>query len=186
MDRRDSPTWIAIELSRYGETKVEDGTLEPSLRADLEVDDDFPLFVPATSYPKGNRLITIHLVEGYVFIGTGLEEVRYFALENKPYINKIISTPTGPHKIRTPSVIGDDHIQSMKDQLRQQIAADIEEGAQVRVRDGIYRSLIGRVMGVQDDHAFVKIELRSIKLIATVPRVFLEVEEASGKPSGIM
>jgi len=167
-------------LSRYGETKVEDGTLEPALRSDLGVDSDFPLFIPATSYPKGNRLITVHLVEGYVFIGTGLEEVRYFALERKPYIGKIISTPTGPYKIRTPSVIGDAHIQEMKQQLRQQIAADIEEGAQVKVKDGVYKALVGKVMGVQDDHAFVKIELRSIKLIATIPRVFLEVEEASG------
>lgn len=174
MDHRDEPTWIAIELTRLGETKVEDGTLESAIRKDLGVDGNFPLFVPATGYTKNNRTITIHLMEGYVFVGSGLSETEYFNLEKKPYIGQVMSTRPHAHKMRVLSVIEDNHIQEMRTKLRSLASADIEVDAEVRITEGPYKYLEGSVLGLDADNAFVKIKLRSLEVIATIPRIFLE------------
>ena len=177
MDQRDAQTWIALELNRTGEQKIEDGTLDAALRIDLSVGSDFPVFVPATNYTKNNRTITLYLVEGYVFVGSGLPETTYFALERRPYISRVIHTKPGPHKLRVLSVIPDTYIEEMRGQLRALVASDIEVGAEVRVTDGPYKALAGKVLDVEGDQAIVEIHLRSLELILTIPRVFLEAEE---------
>ncbi len=176
MDLRDDLTWIAIELTRFGESKVEDGTLVASLRSDLGVDEEHPFFVPATSYTKGRRTVTVHLMEGYVFTGAGLDDIMYFALEKKPYVQQVMSTHGGPHRMRVLSVIRNSHVQEMRAKLRSMMASDIELNAWVKVTDGQYKQLEGRVLDLDDEHAFVKIEMRSLKVIATIPRVFLDPE----------
>lgn len=177
MDQRDAQTWIALELNRAGEQKIEDGSLETTLRSDLGVDSDFPLFIPATTYSKGTRTITLHLMEGYVFVGSGLSETQYFALERRPYIASIIHTKAGPHNLRVLSVISDVHIEEMREQLRALVSSDIEVGAEVRVLEGPYKTLQGLVLDIEGDQAIVEIHLRSLELILTIPRVFLEAEK---------
>jgi len=177
LDQRDAQTWIALELNRAGEQKIEDGTLASSLQNDLSVGIDFPIFIPATTYTKNNRPITLYLVEGYVFVGSGLPETQYFALERRPYVVQVIHTKPGPHKIRVLSVIPNSHIEEMQKQLRALVSSDIEIGAQVRITDGPYKTLVGKVLDVEGDHAIVEIHLRSLELILTIPRVFLEAAD---------
>lgn len=179
VDSRDEVTWIAIELSRAGEQRVEDGTLAQALRSDLDAD-GLLVFIPAASYERGDRRITVHLMEGYVFVGSGLPETRYFALENKPYVAKVMSVRSGRYRIRTPSVISDKHIEELRHQLRQMIVSGIEIGDDVRVTGGQYQALKGLVLGFDGDYAFVRIELRSLEIIATIPRLFLESSPSLG------
>ena len=174
MDRRDAPTWIAIELTKFGEQKIEEGTLADAIRRDLNAEANHGVFVPAVTYTKGRRAITIHLMEGYVFVASGLDETAYFALERKPYVAQVLSTLTGNRRMRTLSVIPDSQIREMKRQLRQMAASDIIMGAKVKVTEGTYRALEGIVVGLDDDHAAVKIELRSLKVLAFIPRLFLD------------
>jgi len=176
VDQRDSRTWIAVELTPLGEAKVEDGSLAGSLRADLGVDESFPVFIPAVTFSKGNRKVTIHLLEGYVFVPSGLTETTYFGLERKPYIGRVMSSQTGPHKIRTPSVIPDSRVAEMRGQLRKMVASDIEVGEQVRVTEGTYRSLEGQVVGMDPggEAAFIHVRLRSLERITLIPLVMLE------------
>jgi len=173
VDHRDEATWIAVELSKQGEDRVEDGTLVQVLQRDLE-SEGHPIFVPAVSYSKAGRRITLHLLEGYVFVASGLPETRYFRLEQKPYINQVMSTRGGPHQMRTLSVIDNDYIESLRDQLRGMVASDIEAGDRVQVLDGRYRTLEGVVVGTYKDMAYVRIKLRALHSIATIPKVFLE------------
>ena len=177
MDQRDDLTWIALELTKFGEQRVEDGTIAGIIRKDLDAAADHLVFVPALGYTKGNRRITLHLMEGYVFIAAGLPEVSYFALEKKPYANQVMSTRGGPHQMRALSVIDNDYVTSMRTQLRGMIASDIEMGTKVRMINGRYKSLEGTVLDLEDDYAFVGVELRSLKVIATVPKIFLESED---------
>lgn len=174
MDQRDDLTWIAIELTKFGESKVEDGSLAQSLRRDLGVDQDHEVFIPAVSYHKRAQLITIHLVEGYAFVASGLPEVRYFALERRPYVSQVMSTQGGPHRLRVLSTIRNIQIDEMKTRLRTLVASDIEVEAKVRVTEGTYRNLDGVVLDLDGDHAAVSIALRSLNAIARIPRVFLE------------
>ena len=178
LDHRDDHTWVAIELSPLGETKVEEGTLVKVLRSDLEVGEDYPIFIPSIVYQKGGKRVSLHLMEGYAFVVSGLPETRYFALEQKPYVTQVMSTRGGPYRMRTPSVISDAHIQDLQRQLRKMVSSDIEVGARIFVLDGLYKGLDGEVLGIENEEAFVLVELRSIKIIATVPLVFLESREA--------
>lgn len=172
MDQRDETTWVVIELSPLGESKVEDGTLERTLRRDLGVDGDFPIFIPVLSYPKGSRTINIHLMEGYVFVATGLPDTTYFALERKEYVESVISTPG---RVRTMNVVPNKKIQELRAQLRQMVAADIQVGSTVRVTNGPYRNLEGTTITIDKDNASVRFLLRSLDMIATIPLVFLDV-----------
>ena len=57
------------------------------------------------------------------------------------------------------------------------LSSDIALYDKVTVIDGSYKSLEGVVMGIEKDKAFVKINLRSMEVIATIPLMFLEVTE---------
>ena len=174
MDQRDDPTWIAIELTYLGETKVEEGTFEASLRSDLGVGPDFPIFLPVATYVKDGATVVVHLMEGYAFVASGLPESSYFALERTSYVNRVLSSRTGPQRLRTLSVIPNQNIEELRLKLRQQIASDISVGGWVRATEGTYRALEGRVMGICGDNAFVQIGLRSLKIVATIPLMCLE------------
>lgn len=178
MDRRDDLTWIAIELTHYGERLVEDGQLTEYLRRDLDVDPDFPIFIPSTTYKKNGKVVTIHLMEGYAFAASGLPETCYFALESKSYVSTVISSSPGPHQIRVLSVLPNREVENLRKQLHDQQASDIEEGAWVTVVRGKFRGLAGRVMALfGDGQAYVEFRLRSLIRISPLPKVFLEVTE---------
>lgn len=174
MDRRDAPTWIIIELTHLGEAKLEDGSLEKSLRSDLGVDRNFPIFIPATTYRKDGKDVTLRLIEGYVFVASGLPETDYFALESKPYIAQVMSTRPGPYKMRVLSTVPDSQVEDLRRQLQGLLASDIAIYDRVRVIEGTYRNLEGVVMGIHGDNAFVRINLRSMEVIATIPLISLK------------
>lgn len=177
VDKRDSQAWVALELTKHGEGKIEEGTLAASIRKCLDVGDDFPVFIPATTYTRGNKRITVHLMEGYAFVGTGLEDFQYFALERQPFIHQVMSTRSGSHRMRALYVVPPSHVATLQGQLRQMVVSDVATGTRVLVVDGTYRGLDGVVEGVEGEFAFVDITLRSLKVIATIPQIFLEVEE---------
>lgn len=176
VDQRDDTTWVAVELTPLGETKVEDGTLEGALRRDLGVEDDHAIFIPCALYRRDGRVVTIHLMEGYVFIASGLAETTYFGLERQAYVAKVMSTQSNRQQMRTLSVITNKHIREMQGKLRELTSSEIPVGAEVVVLDGTYRHLTGKVTGVEGDNAFIYIRLRSLEVVATVPRIFLEAQ----------
>jgi len=176
VDTRDGLTWVAVELSPLGEIKIEDGSLESSLRYDLKADPDFPIFIPATTIKKGHRTSTVHLLEGYVFVASGLTpETKYFRLESKPYIEQVISTQSGPHRIRTLNVIPDAQIQDLRRQLQDIIGAEVSLGDKIQVIEGTYRGLEGVVKGKGTELAYIFFSLRSMCVITGIPLAFLEI-----------
>lgn len=176
MDKRDGLTWVAVGLTPLGEIKVDDGSLEQSLRYDLRVDSDFPIFIPATTIKKGHRTSTVYLLEGYVFVASGLmPETRYFRLEDKPYIEQVVSAQPPPHNIRTLSVIPDTQIKTLRRQLQDIIGAEVEIGDKVQIVEGTYRGLEGEVEGKGKDLAYVHFVLRSMNVITGIPLAFIEI-----------
>ena len=110
-----------------------------------------------------------------MFVGSGLPDTTYFALERKHYVSKIMSTCTSPHRIRVVTTIPNKYIKELREKLRKLICSDISVNSTVNIVDGTYRGLEGKVLGIRDDYAYVHIELRSINLIATIELAFLEM-----------
>ena len=173
VDSRDETTWVAVELSPQGEIRVTEGTLEAALRRDLNIDEDHPVFIPCAHFRRDGRLVTVHLMEGYVFVASGLPETAYFSLERHSYVSQVLSNSASRSRMRTLSVVPDSKIREMKSRLQVLVSSEIGEGDQVTVTDGTYQNLTGRVVGVEGENAFVHIKLRSLEVVATVPRFFL-------------
>lgn len=121
-------------------------------------------------------MITLHLMEGYAFVGAGLPDTQYFALERRPYVNQVISTPG---RMRVLNSVHNAKIEELRLQLRQMVAADIQDGEIIRVTGGSYRNLEGEVVQVKGNEAIIRIKLRSLELVAIIPVVFLEVLQSS-------
>lgn len=156
---------------------VEDGTLADELRKALEVEENWPVFIPARVYEKNGKRVTVHLMEGYAFIATGLDEVRYFRLENSKIVEQVMSS-RGARNIRRLETIHDSQVSDLRRRLSEEVAADIIPGMTVLVTDGVYSKLEGVVMDVEGDHAVVRFELRSLEVISKIPKVFLETTTA--------
>lgn len=172
-DRRDGTTWVALELTRHGEKLVEEGTFDEELRKALNVEEDWPVFIPARAYEKNGKRITVHLMEGYAFVATGLDEIYYFRLENSKLVEQVMSS-RGARGLRRLETIHDSEVSDLRRRLSKEVAADIVPGMTVLVTDGVYSKLEGVVMDVEGDHAVVRFELRSLEVISKIPKVFLE------------
>lgn len=176
-DQRDTRTWVVLELTRAGEAKVEEGTIETLLREALGIDRQHQVFIPSITYHAAGRQVTLHLMEGYAFVASGLSEAAYFDLESScPYVKRVLSS-RGPRGMRTLQVIPESSVQDMRSRLAQQIASDVQAGMQVVVTDGTYTKMEGRVIDLYEDHAHVEFVLRSIDIIARIPTVFLRPSE---------
>lgn len=172
-DRRDETTWVALELTHHGEKLVDDGVLADELRAELDVGPEWPVFIPARAFEKKGRRITVHLLEGYAFVATGLDEVCYFRLEQTKLVSQVLAS-RGPRGLRVLSVISDDKVAELRRQLNEEVASDIVPGMEVLVTDGTYCKLTGTVMDTEGDHAVVRFELRSLRILSKIPKVFLD------------
>ena len=173
-DQRDGVTWVALELSRLGEQKVEDGTLVSALRKALRVDPDWPVFIPAKVYSKNGRKITVHLMEGYAFVGSGLDEIAYFKLEASGKLVSKVMSVSSPSGMRVLSTITERQVGELRRQLLERIASDITPEMRVSVTSGKYKGLQGEVLFIENDYAVVYVELRSLQTMARIPRVFLD------------
>lgn len=177
MDQRDLTTWVAVELSRLGEQKIENGTIEKCLRDELKgADESHKFFIPAVTFFQGNRAVTVHLMEGYVFIASGLPEVSYFNLERGSYVTNVMSIHN-ERGMRVLATIPNHEIESMRKRLREMASSNIKVGMAVNVLEGAYAGLEGEVVSVVGNLASVYFEMRSIKWMAEIPLVSLEYDE---------
>jgi transcription antitermination factor NusG len=178
-------TWVALELTKAGEQKAIESTLASALRSALSVTDAHPLFVPYASYSKGGRSVSVRLIEGYAFVASGLVETRYFSLERGPFVERVMSAK-GAHNMRVLQTVPDARVRAMMAQLREQVAADLEVGAAVKITGGNYLHLEGVIVDLTDDRAAVRIRLRSLDVVAFLPKIFIDViaegeEDDAGK-----
>jgi hypothetical protein len=176
VDRRDGTTWVALELTRQGEKEVETGTLDKELRKVLGLDGQWPIFIPARVYKRGLKNVVVHLMEGYAFIASGLDEVNYFRLEHEGKLVERVMTASSPSGLRVLKTIPDRQVRELRRQLVAEVSSDLEPNISVHVSDGRYKGLDGVVLFVEDEYALVSIGLRSMEIVATIPRIFLRAD----------
>lgn len=177
-DRRDEQTWVTLELTPAGQQRAEDGTLEDDLLEILGAPFHWPVFVPSRTFLRGGKRFTVHLVEGYAFVGTGYEEQRYFALEHKgaKLVKQVMSTET-LKGIRVLHTIKNHVVDNWRSMLRDEMNSNIKEGAQVTIIEGRLKNLDAEVLDVDGEFADVIVRLRSAHAITRLPRYFLDVQE---------
>lgn len=175
MDKRDSQTWVALELTHLGEQRAEEGTLAKSLRKDLSVDTEWSVFIPSVTFVQDSKKTTIHLMEGYAFVATGLPETSYFALERKGNVAQVLSV-RGSKGMRALSVIQDSKIKEIRAKMKSLQAEILPVGSRVVIVDGIYANLSGDLVAADGEVFFVHIALRSLNVIATIKHNLVEIE----------
>lgn len=171
MDSRDSKTWATLELTTLGEIKVDDGVLEKILKKELE--ESIEVFIPVSSYDQNGRKVNLYLLEGYVFVQTGLDETRYFDLERTPYFETVFSTKDPETKLRVLSVVSDVEVEKMRDQLRGMSCKGLSTGDSVFIVKGAYKNLTGSIIDFEGEDAYIKIDLRSLSTIVKLPPAYL-------------
>ena len=172
-DDRDLISWVAVELSPIGESKLEDGSIERIIRKTIKLDECHPIFIPKATYQEDDETISLHLLDGYVFIQSGLPEVTYFKLEYTPYVTKVLSR-VGSSGVRALSVVPDRIINDMRDQISCLSVNDLRKGDVVTVVDGMYKGLDVSVMEICSDQALVRTHgLRSIDIVTSIPIGYL-------------
>jgi hypothetical protein len=172
-DARDRTTWVALELTKHGDKLVEEGSFEREIRKLLGISPQWPVFIPAKAYIKKGRRVTVHLMEGYAFVASGLEEIAYFRLDQTKFIEGVMATKDS-RGLKVLATISDDRIKDLRRRLSEEVASDLAPGMLVFVNDGIYTQLEGTVLDTEGDYAVVRFALRSLEVISKVPKVFLD------------
>lgn len=171
-DQRDARNWVVLELTHAGQQKVEEGVLAGLLRTALRVDSEYPIFIPVITYVDAGSRVSMYWAEGYVFVASGLPESSYLNLERtKLYVKSVLTTRQ--NGMRVLSVVSDAKVREIRTQLASKIASDVVAGMQVCVNDGMFNNLEGEVLCVEGEDAHVRITMRSLDLIAKIPRIFL-------------
>jgi len=176
-DERDDVTWVVFELTGAGERFAAEGQIEGHLRAVLGSEVD--IFVPYLTCSYNGRVSVFNVMEGYVFVTSGLDERVYMSVAyESPYLKSVL------HKVRgtTPVLmtVSDSKVRELQDKLGEMVAVEISEGMRVEVYRGICKGLIGQVVALDTKMAHVLIELRTLKTIRTIPRyALLPREEAA-------
>jgi len=160
---------------------IEEGGLDVDLRRHLRVDPTWPVFIPSRYFERCGKRITVHLMEGYAFIASGLDEIHYFRLERSRLVEQVMAV-RGPNGVRVLSVVSDAKVEELRRRLINEVSIDISPGMSVRVTQGLYSNMYGSVEMLQGDHAGVYFDLDSLKLLAWLPKAILDTADQEAKP----
>lgn len=171
---KDGKTWVVVQLNEFGEALAERGELERKVK---KLYPDKEIFIPYSRVEFKGRTSKLSVIEGYIFIESGLPESEYFDLGEQPYIEDVLHTKS--HRGLNLNTIRDVDVQKLKDNLQQLIIADLELGMKVSVNSGVYKGVEGEVVGFTEDKksAFVYIEMRTLKAIRAIPTYILDIQE---------
>lgn len=133
---------------------------------------DVDYFIPIHHERMGSYISTSVLIEGYVFVRDCLE-VRQGIINlrgNKIFMGALFCSG----KYQT---VSSEVIKGLKKKLRNSLKKRLENGTLVLVLEGVFKDLIGEVIGVEDNgkKIMVKIKRISREIIAPIPSTLLKV-----------
>lgn len=178
MDARDETSWLILELTPQGERLAEDGDLEKLLRAHGRLPTTHPIFIPSLTYVADGRKHFVSVMEGYVFVASGLDNTTIKNLLASPYVNSILSHGSGIR--RTLETVPDANIRDLRKRLSEMVGAELKEGMPVKVTEGPLLGVQGKIIEVLDnqDTVLMIVNMRSLHAIREIPRLCITpVEE---------
>lgn len=164
--------WVVLELSHHGEKKTPNELLS---LVQEEVGDDVEVFIPSVTFSRRDSTMTICLMEGYFFIEAAMPPSSYYALEELAYIQRVLTQDDAGSRYLY--YVDDATINDLKSKLQKQAARDIKVGDYVRVCEGAYSELTGKILEVFSDRKRASVhvvDLQSMKVIVELPFQFFE------------
>lgn len=168
--------WIVLELNPRGEQEDPD-LVRKAISYSLK---EAEIFVPAAVTQVGDDRVIHYLMDGYVFVKVdGRQPTDYFKIEGSKYVQTVLVKPGPGSRARRLSLVQDQAILRMKDQIKQLTDQGIGVGDVVRITSGPYRNMRATVVEEIPEEGMVQvyIKLRSKQSLMTLPRSFLVVVE---------
>jgi transcription antitermination factor NusG len=178
----ESKYWVILELSPQGE-QATPKQIDKSLRKRLQGKCD--VFIPGITYKRRGKDVTIHYMQGYVFVEAGLPSSMYFDLVHHPFIASVLYhfddlTSANPRMIL--SLLPDSEIEKMREELENLTRVKFEVGDEVLITEGIYKNMKATIKSVHEDSVNVEIKMRSMMTLIDMPvammRYLTEEDEA--------
>ena len=176
MDQRDETAWLIVELTHQGERMAEEGLLEEILRDYGDLSSLHPVFIPYLTYTYGGNRTLFSVMEGYAFIGAGVDHSSRRDLINTPYVKRFLSRQTRDH-LQPLDTISHTDVENLKKRLGELVGVEMKEGMKVRVCEGSFIGLQGVIVGVGGESATVLVELRSLRALRKMPRFMLRPQD---------
>lgn len=168
--------WVVLELNSRGEQEDPD-LVRTAITQSLK---EAEVFVPAAVTQVGDDRVIHYLVDGYAFVRyDGRQPVDYFKLENTKYVQTVLVKSGPGSRHRRLSLVEDQAILRMQDQIKQLMDQGIGVGDVVRITSGPYRNMRATVVEEIPEAGMVQVyvKLRSKQSLMTLPRSFLVVAE---------
>lgn len=168
--------WVVLELNPRGEQEDPD-LVRSAIKHTLK---EAEIFVPAAVTQVGDDRVIHYLMDGYAFVRLdGRPPTDYFKLEGSKYVQTVLIRHGAGSRSRRLSLVQDQAILKMQDQIRQLVDQGIGVGDVVRITSGPYRNMRATVVEEIPEEGMVQvfIKLRSKQSLMTLPRSFLVVVE---------
>jgi hypothetical protein len=162
--------WLIIELN----DAIEDITYKEIENSIIAVfGDNIEYFIPIFHEQIGSYTSNSVLMEGYAFVKDCSEVRKSLSnLKEQRIFLKILSDGS-KYQTLDSNIIG-----GLKKKLKT-LKKNFNEGSKVKIKDGIFKNLIGEIIGIEDDGKIitVKIKMMSREMIAPIPSSLLELVE---------
>jgi len=175
--------WVALELTQRGETERNIGMLKELVIKNLGKS-DVDVFIPIHYQDEEFFERNIVLLSGYFFIKHRVG-LPYYKLKDSKFFEGVVCDPS----TQAVQIVPEDQIKNLFDQFNK-IAKDaslVKVGDTVRILDGLYKNLIGKVVKVVKKDNLCIIDVTSLKSRnITVSASFLSVTVVEDDESDVV
>jgi transcription antitermination factor NusG len=160
--------WIIIELSEQADT-ASFPDLKSAVQGIFGADVEF--FIPKHHEEMGSYISTNTLFDGYVFVKDS-EDVR----DHIPNIKESRFFQGILKQAGKISTVDSHIIGGLRKKLKNSLKKKFKTGTNVKILDGIFQNLVGKVISTEDNGRIVNIQIRcmSREIIAPVPTTCVE------------
>lgn len=175
--------WVALELTQRGEAERDINSLRELVLKSLGKN-GVELFIPIHYETEEFFDRNIVLLNGYFFIRHDPNHA-YYKLKDSKFFEGVVADP----KTQEVQIVPDSQVQKLKDQFNKIVedASKVKIGDTVRILDGLYKNLIGKVTKVikKDNMCIIKVTSLKSRNI-TVSASFLSVAVVEDDESSVV
>jgi len=161
--------WLILELSDFLDN-IQYKDIENALITTFGREIDY--FIPIYYEEIGSYTSTSTLMDGYVFVKDSPEIQKSIGnIRDHRLFSKVLCDKGQYATISSRVIAG------LRQKLKNTLKKKYKSGSRVKVLDGVFKGLVGEVIGVEDDgrRIMVRIKRVSREIIAPIPATLLEL-----------